>query len=128
MRADHVEPVASPLRTHDQPQGAGVAGASSPDGSLEQDDDGKYVHGQPRPNETEYAALQRTVVALQHTLLRLSEGQQVVAQQMQHDFTQKLQLAQMNFTQQLSAVQVSKNFITPLGLIRAVGSRCKVAV
>jgi hypothetical protein len=65
---------------------------------LERDDDGKYARGQPRADETEYAALQRTVATLQQTLLRLSEGQEVAAQQMQHDFTLKLQLAQTNFT------------------------------
>jgi hypothetical protein len=83
---------------------------------LGHSDDGKYAYGQPRANETEYAALQRTVTTLQQTLLRLSEGQEVAAQQMQHDFSLKLQLAQTNFTQQLNSVQVSKDLITPLGL------------
>ncbi len=53
---------------------------------------------QPRANESEYAALQRMVGTLQETLLRLREGQQVAAQQMQNDFTLKLQLAQTRFT------------------------------
>ena len=117
--------VMSPRRTREQSQDADVAVVSTSD-ELEQDDDEKYAHEQPtheqpRANETEYAALQRTVAALQHTLLRMSQGQQVAAQQMQHDFTLKLQHAQTSFTQQLSAVQVSKDLITPLGLEQPSG-------
>ncbi len=70
-----------------------------------------------REGVSEYAALQRMVGTLQETLLRgMSEGQQVAAQQMQHDFTLKLQLAQTRFTQQLSVVQGSRDLIAPLGL------------
>ncbi len=66
---------------------------SRADDSSERNEDGKYAHRQPRAGESEYAALQRLVGTLQETLLRLSEGQQAAAQQMQADFTLKLQFS-----------------------------------
>ena len=90
------------------------------DGGLEQDHDGKYDREQPRADETEYAALHRLVGSLQDTMIRMDAGHQAVAQQMQHDFTLKLQFAQTNFAQQLIAVQGPRDLITPRGLERWV--------
>ena len=129
------QPVTSSQHAHEQPQEASVESGTSPqcargwaDRGLERDDGGKYAHEQPRADETGYAALHRLVGALKETLLRMNAGHQAVAQQMQHDFTLKLQFAQTSFAQQLIAVQGPKGLITPMVHIAAVGGRCKVAV
>ena len=104
--------VVSPQHAREQPQEAFVESDTSPqdargwaDRGLKRGHEDKYEREQPRADETEYAALHRLVGTLQETLLRMNAGHQAVAQQMQHDFTLKLQFAQTSFAQQLIAVQ-----------------------